>query len=139
MENISPSLRFLWDVKRALNSGKSVRAGIERFLQRKTEDVFYLQVQQWWLAKNNEKVYFDDTTMNTHRRHLLLLLGAGLRGQSVLPQLINLEQELVFNIEEEIGRHIEKMPMLMLLPMLLLIFPATMMLLLVPLLKMLNL
>lgn len=138
MENLAPSLILLWDVKRAIESGHAASQGIRRFLKREGEDVFHFQTLMWWESLANPNLHFDRTKLGPHRRALLELLEAGMRGQPIALGLKNLEAELILSCEEEISSHVAKLPVILLLPLLGLVFPAMMLLLILPVLDMLR-
>jgi hypothetical protein len=138
MENITPSLVLLWDVKRALEKGLSVGVGVQSYLRRKPQNIFSRQVGEWWRAQNNTKASFDKSALGIYRRHLLDVLETGLKGQAVLLTLKSLETELILSCEDEIQMHTARLPLLSLIPLMFLIFPAMMLLLLLPLLKLLE-
>lgn len=139
MENISPSLLLLWDVKRSLAKGHSVAEGVRQFLSRQdigqNDSAFFVQVEQWWVSQNNPSVLFNKTSLGLHRQYLLELLEVGLRGQSISIALSNLETELILSCENEVQERLTRLPLLSLLPLLFLIFPALMILLIFPLLE----
>ncbi len=138
MENITPSLILLWDVKRALENGRSVAAGIKNYLERPKLDPFRHQIEIWWAAQNNSRILYDKSLLNYKRQFLLEILEAGLKGHSILQTLQSLENELILSCEDEIQNHISKLPLLALVPLMFLIFPAMMLVLVIPLLKLLE-
>lgn len=138
MENVSPTLLLLWEVRRALEKGRSVSFGIRHYLQRHQKDKFANQVEIWWLSQSNRSVGFSKTQLGLHRRFLLELLEEGLKGHSIGHALQSLENELILSCEREIQEHLARLPLLSLLPLMGLIFPSLMLLLAVPLLRLMN-
>ena len=138
MEDISPALILVWDVRRALERGRSVSFGVRQYLQRAGSDTFHQQVGVWWLAQSNPQVLFQKAQVGLHRRFLLELLEEGLRGHSIGQALQSLENELILSCEHEIQERIAQLPLLSLLPLMGLIFPSLMLLLAVPLLRLLQ-
>ncbi len=139
MENITPTLVLLWDVKRSLEKGHSVSNGIKAFLTRGLQNDLSHFVNRWFqqLQSHNEQLSTRD--LRASRRHLLALLEMGLKGQSILEALKAYEQEIILSCDDEIQSHIAKLPLLLMIPLMGLIFPALMMLIIVPALKMLQL
>lgn len=139
MDDLSPSLLLLWDVKRSLAKGFSVANGVQMFLLRQPHDsadkMFKTQVTTWWLSQNNPTEIADLSVLSVHRRYLLELLQSGLRGQGIGVALNELEREIIFSCENEIQRRLAVLPLISLFPLLFLIFPSLMLLLLVPLLQ----
>lgn len=135
MEDITPTLILLWDVKRAIERGQSIRVGVQNFIERTQKNQFKEQVKLWWLSQTGAQVVFDSSQMSVARKHLLEILEHGLRGLSILETLKSYEQELIFRCEDEIQKHIARLPMILMIPLMGLIFPAMILLLLGPLLK----
>lgn len=135
MEDISPTLILLWDVKRALEKGQSVQIGIKQFLNRQLKHSFSTQVDQWWLAQNNKLSDYDQIELTMSRKYLLEVIEMGLQGQSILETLRAYELEVIHSCEDEIQTHLARLPIILMLPLMGLIFPALMLLLIGPLLK----
>lgn len=151
MENIAPSLIFLWDVLWALERGLPVTHGIQTFLKRNEwsieKDSFKDQIEMWWLARRSSLAQanrfdrldrFDKSKLSATRRQLLLTIELGLQGESILAQLRALESELLLSCEDEIQTHAALLPLKMMLPLFGMIFPSFFILLVVPLLRMLQ-
>ena len=135
MENIAPSLILLWDVKRALEKGHSLSSGIKTYLARNSSDSFKNHVESWWLAQSNPNKAFEKHKLTMTRKYLLEIFEQGLRGQAILENLKSYETELVLSCEDEIQKHIAKLPLVLMIPLMLFIFPAMMLLLVGPLLN----
>ncbi len=135
MENLAPSLILLWDVRRSLEKGQALSTGIKTFLARKRTSLFADQVESWWLAQTNPQISFDKQKISMTRKYLLEILEQGLLGQAVLENLKSYESELILSCEDEIQKHIAKLPLLMMIPLMGFIFPALMLLLVGPLLN----
>lgn len=136
MENVTPTLILLWDVKRALEKGLSVSNGVQFFIKRDLRHDFAAFVRIWLNHFQTDKESISTRHLNPTRRHLLSLLEHGLKGQAILEALKSYEQELIMSCEDEIQTHIAKLPLILLIPLMGLIFPALMILLVVPALKM---
>ncbi len=135
MEDLSPTLILIWDIRRSLEKGHSVSSGIKIFLERKLATQFIQEVDQWWLSQNNPLYSFDKNQLNPSRKYLLEILEMGLKGQSILETLKTYEVEMIISCEEEIQSHLAKLPLLLMFPLMGLVFPALMLLLIGPLLK----
>lgn len=136
MENVTPTLILLWDVKRALEKGLSVSNGIQSFVKRDIRHDFAQFVRAWLSHFQTDKESLSTKHLNPTRRHLLSLLEHGLKGQAILDALKSYELELIMSCEDEIQSHIAKLPLILLIPLMGLIFPSLMMLLVFPALKM---
>lgn len=133
MENITPPLILLWDVRRSLERGRSVSNGIKCYLNRNKTGTFHGQIENWWASQNNAQIIYNNSGMNLKRQFLLETLETGLKGHAILLTLQSIETELILSCEDEIQRHVTLLPIISLIPMMLLIFPAVMIVLIVPL------
>ena len=151
MEDISPTLIFLWEIKRALEKGLSIHSGVERYIQRNRSAKFSTQVEQWWSAQINKssgsknKTEGDQENLREQkndlamtRKYLFEILELGLKGQSILETLKVYEKELIQSCEDEIQSHIARLPLILMIPLMGFIFPALMILLIGPLLSSLS-
>lgn len=137
MENIAPPLVLLWEVRRSLEKGQSVGSGIKNYLTREKTNEFQFQIENWWAAQSNSQIFCVKSKMSHKRQFLIEILEAGLKGHGILQTLQSLEDELILSCEDEIQSHIALLPLLSLVPLMLLVFPAMMVVLIVPLMKML--
>lgn len=136
MANIAPPLALVFEAKRAIEKGTSVRQGILIYTK-KNQDEFSKQVVQWIAAleqgQNPSKVY--DQLKSLHRKFVLRVLERGLRGESIYVQLQGLEDEILAASQNEQARYLAKLPYYLMAPLLLLMFPAFLLLLFGPLLS----
>lgn len=139
MEDISPTLLLLWEIKRALEKSQSIHVGIESFLKKAPQLPFSNQVEAWWKCQTTRIDKGKDSRELQHeysisltRKYLLEILEQGLRGQSILETLKSYEKELIQSCEDEIQSHIAKLPLVLMIPLMGLIFPALMILLIGP-------
>ena len=132
MEDISPTLNLSLIVRAALENGHSVRTGVRQFLSI-SKDPFIVVVRKWLLLIDQDQS-LHSLLENLHpcRRSLLLLLDKGLKGLPILPHLIVLEEEIIQSCEVELETQIQKLPLLLMLPIFLLMFPAYLILLFGP-------
>jgi tight adherence protein C len=132
MENISPTLLLLLDVRAALENGTSTRTGVLQFLKHRR--VHFSEATSAWLLKLDQGQEVQSLLDRLHpcRRALLILLEKGIKGIPILPQLIELETEIIRSCEAELDEQIQKLPIKLLLPVLFLMFPAYLLLLLGP-------
>lgn len=133
MENLADPLILLIFVKRSLDRGESVRAGVEQFIQNSSSP-WRVEVQNWLsrrdLRLENEKVY---QKVGLHRRILLETIDRGLEGQSILPTLATLQDELVEVCEMQIHHHTQTLPFKLMIPLFVFILPSFLILLFGPL------
>jgi hypothetical protein len=135
MEGLAPPLKCLIEMQSALQNGETARAGLLRYSQG-SQDEFaqgvrrflfdWDQGRDWRQAIGNLK--------SAHRRSILELAACSLSGQSVQSQLMELRFEIEAACESEIKAHVDLLPIRMLLPLLLFLFPSYLLLLFGPLL-----
>lgn len=132
MENISPTLLLLLDVRAALENGTSVRTGVLQFL--KTPQESFTEIVSTWLLKLDQGQETQTLLAKLHpcRRTLLLLLEKGIKGVPILSQIVELEAEVIRSCEAELEEQIQKLPIKLMIPVLFLMFPAYLILLLGP-------
>jgi hypothetical protein len=68
----------------------------------------------------------------SYRRSLFLILEAGMRGETILNRIRDLRTEIDDQLDIDVKAHIESLPFRMLAPLLLLMFPAYLILLFGP-------
>lgn len=132
------SLLLVWDLRRALEKNQSLHKGIQSFLERQNVDgPFRLYVVE--LYQNQFKTPTkNEYQLNSTEKWLLVILKKGLQGVPIYDSLLELDQFMTNSCEEDIQRHIILLPLLMQIPLLGLIFPAILILLLVPALNLLK-
>lgn len=136
MEGLAPPLQLAIEMQSSLANGESIRSGIVRFASNSQED-FARVVRRFMIAWDQSQDWrlILKQVESPYRRSLLELAAHGLSGQSVQTPLQELQKEIEIACDEEIKLHIDMLPLKMLLPLLLLQFPAFMMVLFGPLLS----
>lgn len=136
MEGLAPPLKLAIEMQSSLANGESIRSGIARFASQSNED-FARTVRRFMIAWDQSQDWRSilKQVESPYRRALLELAAHGLSGQSVQTPLAELQKEIEIACDEEIKLHIDMLPLKMLLPLLLLQFPAFMMVLFGPLLS----
>lgn len=136
MENIAPPLKLLLRVRRCLEKSQPVRYGILDFIE-KNDGEFSKSVSQWYslLQQGHSTQDLLHALPSLHRRVLLQILERGLKGESIYPIICQLENEIVEACQEEIEGKLARLPILLLIPLLMMQFPAILMLLFGPLLQ----
>ena len=146
MDNISlpSSLILVWDVRRAIEKNLSLQLGLQKFVQRtanirgfqghfedNSADSFTKNFVNWWQIRQKTQTS-DLNNFNAQHRAIITLLELGLRGQSIYEPLKALEADLIEMCEADIQEHAAKLPLLLQIPLIFLVFPAICILLLVP-------
>lgn len=138
MEDLTPTLILLWDVKRALQKGRSVRFGAQTFVNRNSLQRFAKSFRFYYESDNLHAAAADIKSFNYLQRQLLELMHLGSGGESILNHLTQLEKDIINSCEQEINEYLALLPLKSLFPLMLFLLPAMMLLLLPPLLKMLH-
>jgi hypothetical protein len=133
MESLNPTLKLIWQVKKSLEKGSSVRAGIKTYLQNETDP--WKKVLSLWQMRLEQGLSMEDLVQSQkspYRKQLLLILEKGLRGEAILPILSQLEKETQEKVEMDLEEYTAKVPYILLVPLCLFLFPACLILMLGP-------
>lgn len=133
MENIVPPLKLIWCVRKAIEKGRSVKVGLNDYLNSESdswqEDVSkWLVLSQQGISTHNV-IHTQGTLL---RKQLIITLERGLRGESIHKNLISLEDEVLDQIDVQVQEYLGRLPYLMLIPVALFFFPACLILMLGP-------
>ncbi len=136
MENIAPPLELLMEVRFQIEKGLPVKNGILSYINQNRKDP-WRQFLLVWLKEieQNRKFEIDSSKVSLQRKHCLMVLGRGLVGESIHPQICNLEEELFRSATAEVEEYIATLPIKSLIPLLFFQFPALLMMILGPLLS----
>lgn len=131
MENLAPPLLLVVNLKREMERGRSIREALARYLN-ETDDEFARTVAAWNVRIEQGMDFPYSSVKSLSRRALLMLLERGLKGEPVFQHLQRLESEIIENCQDEIQQKLQKLPFILMLPLLLLQFPAFLILLFGP-------
>ncbi len=139
MENIKlpASLLLIWDIKRALEKNQSMQIGIKNFISRQlpchfSQSFASIYRQQLLNSDKNENIQPNSKFFNVSQRALMFLIIKGLSGLPIYENIKLLEKEFLLHCEDDIQTHVMRLPLLLQIPMLGLLFPSIMCLLIVP-------
>lgn len=134
MENLAPPLELVLKVKYDLDKGFSVRYSILNYINQNSDD-FRAYVVRWLSLFDQGKSTdsLKDKIQSNLRKSVLDVLEKGLKGEPILKTLELLEQEIILSCEAEIDEKLQKLPFLLLIPLLLFQLPAFLLLLFGPL------
>jgi hypothetical protein len=132
MENLAPPLEWVMQIRSDLESGLSMLRSIHRGLEKRRDD-FSAAVKRCLSDGEVASQQQFDREMSVYRQALLHLIRQGLAGQSVLPQLRELEKEIIDASELEMEKHFAVLPIRVMLIVLCFQFPGFLILLLSPL------
>jgi hypothetical protein len=135
MENLNPCLEMIALFKEGLESGANIRSVIKAMPENLSE--FSFQCKKWLILRDQggDPAHILRQVQSPARRSLLQLLERGLRGESILEALRELETETEDLCFQQMEEHLAALPFKMMVPLLLLLFPSLMMLILGPLLE----
>ncbi len=134
MEDLNPALKCLIEMQAALQNGESVRAGLIRFVQ-SGDGEFARNVRRFLFDREQGRDWRPAVSAirSPVRRALLELAACGLEGQTIQSHLTELKAEIQNSCEGEIRQHVDMLPLRMLFPLLLFLFPSYLLLLFGPL------
>lgn len=134
MDRLNETLWLALEARRSLEQGESVKAAVTRYLEAAGETSAARLTRRWQFCVDrgaDAGVVLDGVT-SPHRRALLTLLARSQRGESVFQALLELEVEIQEACQADLERHLARLPFILLVPLLFLMFPAVMILLLGP-------
>ena len=136
MENIAPPLICVLEIQSSLANGESIRSGFLKYTN-SVHDSFSDLCRKFLFAWDRGQNWSDliQNEPSSYRRILLELIASGMSGMSIQSQLKELQSEIERGMELEIKRHIELLPLKLMVPLLLFQFPAFLLLLFGPILN----
>ena len=130
---LAPPLKAVLEIRLQIENGVSVSQAVRVYSQRNIEDSFAKELSFWLFAKETGKSCNKEIFNNSYRKHLLELLNRGINGEPILEALCDFEQDLIFASNEDLEQHLQKLPFITLIPLMLFEFPAFFLLLAGPL------
>ena len=131
MAHIVPSIEFVSGVKYGMQNGQSLTQSLERQLGR-SKDRFHWEMARWFAAYKSGHRYHREFP-SIYQQSLVSILEEGLRGAPIVHALDELEAEMLFEFETQWKAYVERLPTILSIPLLLLFFPAYIVLLFGPL------
>lgn len=131
---LAPPLQAVLEIRLQIENGVSVPQAIRVYSQRYLDEPFAKELSHWLFAKETGKKYSRESFPTFYRKRLVELLNRGLKGEPILEALCDLEKDLVFITNEDLEQHLQKLPFMALIPLMLFEFPAFFLLLIGPLL-----
>ena len=136
MESLAPPHQCIFALRSKIETGMSLRSSLQSYF--KTENSPFSQQLWLWVHHGAEmKNVFQHTDLikSPYRRALMNLISSGLQGHPIHQQLIDLEKEIKEASLREIDEEVRKLPIKLMVPLLLLQFPAFLVLLFGPILS----
>ncbi len=133
MERLAPPLELCISLRLGIESGQSVMRVIKKFQMHGRDEMSCDLAMVLAAFERGETVKLRPETNNLlYRRALLELIEAGLRGEPILNQLKELETEILKACHSDIDKYVAALPMRTMIPLMLIQFPAFLLLLLGP-------
>lgn len=134
MENLAPPLSVVLQLQLEMENGHSFRESLRQVLRLCEEDDFVATVREWSVRKSHNQTTHSlaKSLVSPYRRTLLDLFERGWNGEPILEPLRSLEVEIRVAAQAELDQFIATLPFRAMIPLLLLQFPAYMLLLLGP-------
>ena len=135
MDSLAPPLRALLNIKLKIQSGISTRESIREYVKEALDCDFAQDLSRWLFhieSENNEA----PSKLFTHpfRKMLVEVLKQGLEGEQILKSLEILETEMVSASHRDLDSQLQKLPFILMIPLLFLQLPAFLLLIFGPLL-----
>lgn len=136
METISmaSSYHFSIFLLEELSAGQSARLAVQKYMKR-ADNAFVQRMYRWFVLQQNGRAldfYTKEERMYPYQKSLFYLLDRSFQGQSIIHPLEELIKEGEILSRMQLDDHIAKMPYKLMIPLLLLQFPALLLLLLGP-------
>lgn len=137
MESLNPTLSLIIKLKRSMQKQESVIRFVQGLvacddLELEVKDELALLIKIYQGSFNLGEI--DKLRISLHRKAFYKLLIQGMKGSSIYESLIRLETEVQSQVDAELNAYLLKLPIKAMLPLVLLIFPAFLLLLIGPLL-----
>jgi len=132
MVPLAPSLQAILNLRLYIESGQSVSQAIKTYIKQFPEDFFAQQIAQWLFFEETGRP-FNYEDLLPYRKNLIETLKRGLDGEPILETLNDLEREAVVLCKNDLEKHLQKLPFIFFIPLLIFQFPAFILLFLGPL------
>lgn len=140
MVGLNPVLRFVISVEESLCRGEGVRDAILSWIrvdcgrssQFQSEILEFMRKTEANLETSSDTILSELRGTTIFRQSLMAILYDGMRGNAILPRLRELRAEIEAQLELDMKAHVESLPLKMLWPLLMCMFPAFLILLLGP-------
>lgn len=134
MVSLAPPLQATLEIRLHIESGQSVSQAIKTYIQSALEDPFAKELGLWLFAEETGGSFNTHALKSIYRKHLMDILKRGLKGEPILKILEEYERDLIEICKEDLEKHLQKLPFISLIPLLLFEFPALLIILIGPLL-----
>lgn len=137
MENLSFLLKLCLHVRVSIEGGEALRISLMRFSSLEVS-ALHLRLGQW--LQHFDQSGGENCAESFFSNHYILVflevLSQGLAGHSIYDRIKAVEEEIIEVCKDEFQRELDKLPYVLMVPLLLFMFPAYLLLLLGPILNM---
>lgn len=136
MEDLSFLLKLCLQMRVSIEGGEALRIALIKFSDQKSS-FLHLKLKQWLNhfdstgGENCAETLFS----NHHIQIFLEIVSQGLMGHSIYERVKSMEEEIIETCKEEFQRELDKLPYVLMIPLLIFMFPAYLLLLLGPILN----
>jgi len=136
MDSLAPPLRALLSIKLKIQSGISTRKSIREYVKETLDCSFAQDLSLWLFQMESENSEVDPQAFTRPFRKMLVeVLAQGLEGEQILKSLEILEAEMIEASHRDMDNQLQKLPFILMVPLLLLQLPAFLLLIFGPLLS----
>lgn len=128
MDALAPPLKALLYLKLKIQTGTSTRESIREYVKEQNSCDFAKRLSLWLFQKESSQEVSYIGLHKPYRKMLIEVLDRGLDGEQILKSLDSLEEEMIRACEEDVENQIQKIPFIILIPLLLLQVPALLLL-----------
>lgn len=134
MDDIAAPYVFIEKLRHELEAGASLLPVLRRYVRENTNDLSE-QLELWLLHVQTQSLPVGEVQKSwpLYRKSIFDLLDLSRSGVSIIEPLKSMEQELLKVCENDLQRHLDRLPFKLMVPMLFLQFPAVMLLIVGPL------
>ena len=130
MVPLAPPLKAALEIRLQMENGHSVSQSVKNYIQNRIHDEFAKDLSLWLFSIETGKSF--QKPLSFYRKTLIEILERGLQGDPILDRLKEFEKETLEISKEELDKHLEKLPFICMIPLMLFQFPAFLLLLLGP-------
>jgi hypothetical protein len=136
MEGLNPTLGLILSLRQSLERGETVRMALQQYLRRNNDNLSQRVARLFSMKERSIDTTALKAELSSHYcRAVLDVVERGFKGESILPSLLLLEDEVRLSCQIEMEEWTSLLPMKALVPLLMLQFPALLALLFGPLLR----
>ena len=131
MVPLAPPLKAVLEIRLQMENGISISQSVKNYVQNQPQDEFAKELGLWLFAWETGQKF--EKNLSLQRKNLMEILNRGLKGDPIMEYLKDFEKETMEVCKEELEKHLEKLPYVCLVPLMLFQFPAFLLLLIGPL------